>query len=236
MSVSKVVFFASAVLVLVGLLFVNKNEIDAKQNDLEEVSKNAAPQTSSASKGEADDFIDDKVSGLNADNQAGDTRVNTLPNEGKVVVSSNSEDVNQQALYTEEEQLSQFADSVLSKAPELNAHEVDELFVNEERDEIWASDLETKVYSLIQQDQTHGFIMENLSCKTTRCQLDLNANGDNGMYIGAMFSATMQGSEWQGTFHSVNFDPRVVDGTFRVTIHRYEPELTTNSSKPNTTP
>lgn len=125
----------------------------------------------------------------------------------------------------DKESLLQFSNDLGIKHNSQTSHATDPSFEAEAVDPNWAYKQENNIHALIQADQSFGFNIQNLSCKTTRCELELMASPDNSMYLGAVFSDAVAKQPWHGENASINFDPTVINGTIKVRIGRNEGSL-----------
>jgi len=120
------------------------------------------------------------------------------------------------------EQLQAFQKSLKLKDTKRTAHPVNEDFINEDIDYDWAYEQEQHIHQVVNSDQKHGFIIQNLQCRSTKCELELTATPENSMYIAAMFAQTIGQQPWHDKKASVGFDPTVIGNTIKVEIGRDE--------------
>lgn len=120
------------------------------------------------------------------------------------------------------EELQAFQKSLKLKDTKRTAHPVNEDFINEDIDYDWAYEHEQHIHQVVNSDQKHGFSIQNLQCRSTKCELELTATPENSMYLAAMFAQTIGQQPWHDKKASVSFDPTVIGNTIKVEIGRDE--------------
>lgn len=116
--------------------------------------------------------------------------------------------------------LQAFSKRIIDESNYDSRQDVDEEFEQEDVDPEWAYEYEQNVRELVQNDDTYGFDIQSLSCKTTACKLKMTADESNSMYLGAMLSKVIQEQSWYDKKDSINFNPVVTDGQIVVTVQR----------------
>src|SRR5690606_12275979 len=87
-----------------------------------------------------------------------------------------------------EEVLLAFANRVRSReSPDDIEKSIRKKFDEEEVDGSWAYDYETNIRDLVAADQDNNFNIQELSCRTSACEMKIVANESNAMLLGALF-------------------------------------------------
>ncbi|MEE4244296.1 MAG: hypothetical protein V2I33_02730 [Kangiellaceae bacterium] len=95
-----------------------------------------------------------------------------------------------------------------------------EKFNDEDIDENWAYDYEENIRSLAAMDEDNRFDIQDLSCKTSACEVKLTANENNVMMLGTLFAKKLGEQSWREPGASVIFNHEVKDGVVSIMIGR----------------
>jgi len=108
------------------------------------------------------------------------------------------------------------------KSLENYKHGIDENFEEELVDYNWAPEYEQNIRALVNTDDSYGFDIQELTCKSTACEIKLTATQNEGLSIGGNFAKLLQKQKWFDKNGDIAFFPIVADGTIRVRVERGE--------------
>ncbi|MBA6339337.1 hypothetical protein H4J57_19315 [Colwellia sp. BRX8-7] len=101
-------------------------------------------------------------------------------------------------------------------------HGIDENFEEELVDYNWAPEYEQNIRALVNTDDTSSYDIQELTCKSTACEIKLAATQDEGLFIGRNFTQLLKKQKWFNKNGDITFYPIVADGTIRVRVVRSE--------------
>ncbi|MEW6992627.1 hypothetical protein AADZ91_18360 [Colwelliaceae bacterium 6441] len=93
-------------------------------------------------------------------------------------------------------------------------------FSEEEVDGNWAYEYENNIRDLVMSDENNNFDIQELSCKTSACEVKITATKDNAMVLGTMFSKAIGEKDWRDKSASVIFNHEIKDGAMSILIGR----------------
>lgn len=93
-------------------------------------------------------------------------------------------------------------------------------FNEEEVDGNWAYEYENNIRDLVAMDGNNNIDIQELSCKTSTCEVKISANETNAMVLGTMFSKLLGEQDWRDKNAGVIFNHEVKGGAMSILIGR----------------
>ncbi len=95
-----------------------------------------------------------------------------------------------------------------------------ENFKEEEVDSGWAYEYESKIRDLVAAEESNSFNVQELTCKTTACEMKISADNNSAMSLGMLFMKSIGEQDWRDENATVIFNSKVKDGVMSILIGR----------------
>jgi len=96
----------------------------------------------------------------------------------------------------------------------------DHIFENEEVDTEWAYEYESNIHDFVANEESHSFNIQELTCKSSACEMKITANENNVHRLGVLFSSAIGKQEWRDKDATIMFSQEVKDGVMSIMIGR----------------
>ena len=96
----------------------------------------------------------------------------------------------------------------------------DDRFENEEVDTDWAYEYESNIHDFVANEESNSFNIQELTCKTSACEMKITANENNVTRLGTLFSSAIGEQAWRDKDATIMFSQEVKNGVMSIMIGR----------------